>query len=50
MSSIDRAEADRILDLAQASRDEARAGTDDAAWLALVAAVYELVQPWEVAG
>lgn len=40
--SLTRAQADHLLDLAQAARDEARAGVDDTAWLALVSAVYGL--------
>jgi hypothetical protein len=42
MSCLTRAQAEHLLDLALAARDEARQGVEDRAWLALVGAVYEL--------
>ena len=44
LAPLSRPAADRLLDLALAARDEARAGVGDAAWLALVAEVYGMVE------
>jgi hypothetical protein len=39
---LTRTQAEHLLDLALAARDEARQGVEDRAWLSLVAAVYGL--------